>query len=299
MKLLLSSKTRKMGKDRVEALEQFKIGNTPLVEIEVEDFGLERILVKDESKNPFGTVKDRKSKHVATQVHASGADYVMAITSGNYGYSLSHFLEAAGVRTLLFVPPNICSTIAERLRERATVIPVDLEAELLTTERMKEIASPVVNLSKAKVIDATNFYDDAYLEIFKEIKMQSGGRKVDYLIVPLGSAELFAAALRYYHLSDTKVIGVTTDFRGTIAKMLYAKHRPIMEEIIRHGNPARYDIIKASEHEIKHAHNWANSHGINSEHSASAAFVALQRYNFRRSDTVFVVNTGNGLKNFG
>ncbi|MBS3100989.1 PLP-dependent lyase/thiolase [Candidatus Woesearchaeota archaeon] len=276
-----------------EALNRFRVGNTPLIDIKGIEFGLEGILVKDESKNPFGTFKDRKSKDVAQYAHDAGIDYVMAITSGNYGYSLSNFLSSVGVKTLLFVPEDINPAIAGRLRKKAEVIPLDLESGELTTERMKSIAE--TSGIEGKGINATNFYDDSYLDIFKEIKreLDKNGKKPDYIALPIGSGELFAAALRYYHLSDTKIIGVTTDFKGTIAAMLYAKYRPIMEKITKHGNPEKYEIIKASEIEINNAYQKYKT-GLNMEPSAAAAFVALQRHNFKPSDVVVAVNTGKG-----
>ncbi|MBI2101681.1 PLP-dependent lyase/thiolase [Candidatus Woesearchaeota archaeon] len=284
--------------DLVEALSKFKVGKTPLVELDGSELGLESILVKDESRNTFGTFKGRKAKDVAQYAYDAGIDYVMAITSGNYGYSLSNFLDSVGVQTLLYVPENINPAIASRLGEKAKVIPADLESGELTTERMKSIAATLG--FEGKGINATNFYDDAYLDIFTEIKreLDKNGKKPDYIALPIGSGELFAAALRYYHLSNTKIIGVTTDFRSTIAAMLYAKYRPIMEVILKHGNPQKYEIIKASETEINNAYQKCKT-GVNMEPSAAAAFVALQRHNFKPSDVVVAVNTGNGMENFG
>lgn len=53
-----------------------------------------------------------------------------------------------------------------------------------------------------------------------------------------------------------------------------------------------------SEHELRHAHHFAANHNVNSEPSASSVFAALQRYNFKSTDNVVIINTGNGLRNF-
>lgn len=291
----------KMEKQNIqEILNRFNVGNTPLLRIEASKFGLD-ILVKDESPNPFGTFKDRKAIEVAEHAYNSGTDYVMAITSGNYGFSLAEFLHSIGIGTILFVDHDINESVANALKQKATVIPVDLEEEELTTEKLETIASNSIDLSGSKVINATNFYDDSYFGIFKEIKGElDRDKKLDYLILPCGSGELFAAALRYYHLSDTKVIAVTTDHRETKASMLYAKYKPSMRGVQKHENPEKYDLIKATESEITQAHKWTRTHNINSEPSAAAVLVALEKYKplFKPSDTVVVINTGNGVNNF-
>ena len=279
--------------------KMFEVGNTPLLTINTAS-GLE-VLVKDESENPFGTFKDRKSKEVAEFAETAGIDYVMAITSGNYGFSLSNFLSAVGIKTILFVPDGIDRGVLERLEQKAAVIPVNLEDQELTTEKLEYIARDRLNLAGNKVINATNFYDDAYLDIFREIKreLDKQGREVDYVVLPCGSGELFVAALRYSYLSNTKVIAVTTDNPNTKASMLYARHRPPLDRILSHGNPTRYDLIRANEDEILMAYDWAKGK-INCEPSSAAAFAAFERYKgiFKPSDTIVVLNTGNGMRNF-
>lgn len=279
--------------------KMLEVGNTPLFGINTAS-GLE-VLVKDESRNPFGTFKDRKSRDVAEFAETSGIAYVMAITSGNYGFSLSNFLSDLGIKTILFVQDGVDRQIIERLEQKATVIPVDLEEQELTTEKLESIAESRLNISGSKVINATNFYDDAYLDIFGEIKRELGkqNKEVDYVILPCGSGELFAAALRYYYLSNTKVIAVTTDSPTTKASMLYAKYRPSLDRILAHGYPTRYDLIRANEDEILRAYDWAKER-INCEPSSAAAFAAFERYKgiFKPFDTIVVLNTGNGLKNF-
>lgn len=279
--------------------KMLEVGNTPLFGINIAD-GLE-VLVKDESQNPFGTFKDRKSKEVAEFAKSAGIDYVMAITSGNYGFSLSNFLSDLGINTILFVHYGIDRQVLELLEQKAIVILIDLEEQELTTEKLESIASSKSKLAGNKVINATNFYDDAYLDIFREIKreLSKQNKEADYVILPCGSGELFAAALRYYYLSNTKVIAVTTDNPNTKASMLYAKYRPSLDKILSRGDPARYDLIRANEDEILRAYDWAKER-INCEPSSAAAFAAFERYKgiFKPSDTIVVLNTGNGLKNF-
>lgn len=275
---------------------------TPLVEVRGSEMGipcLDTLLIKDESKQLYGTFKDRKSREALTRATQMGARGVMAITSGNYGYSLSQYLQGSGIECILFVAETIPQEIVHKLHENAKVISLDLEHGLLRQEMMKEIAERTPEFRGARLIDATNNYDEAYLEIFKEIErsLEMVGKKADYVIVPVGSGELLSAALRYYHLEETRVIGVTTDDPRTDARMLYAKYRPMMDRVIALEDPKKYQIIFAPEAQIGDVQSRLRG-VVNCEPSAAAAFVALYHRKFLPQETVVVVNTGDGRKNF-
>jgi len=282
------------------ALERFNVGSTPLIEFDGREYGLEKIFVKDESKNHFGTFKDRKALYIANLAYRKNIWDMQAISSGNFGFSLANFGNAVGIRTSLIVPHNLESRIYDALEKVAVLIGVNLDEEFLTDEKMLEIGSEKVDLGGRKVLQATNFYDDAYFSIFREIdeSLQAGRKKPEYVIVPGGGFELAAAACRYYLDSGTKVLVASTDNSDTQATMLYAKYRPMLDFMKESIPPNKYEIIWADEREISAAGNWAKQKGINSEPSAAAAFAALQRYSFKPSDVVVVVNTGNGTKNF-
>ncbi|MEK6961499.1 MAG: pyridoxal-phosphate dependent enzyme [Nanoarchaeota archaeon] len=61
-----------------------KSGNTPLIKNNelTQKFGF-AILIKDESKNPFGTWKDRRSQIIIKKAKDEKVDTLVLITSGN------------------------------------------------------------------------------------------------------------------------------------------------------------------------------------------------------------------------
>jgi threonine synthase len=65
-------------------------GNTPLLKNRelCNRFKLNNLLVKDESKNPFGTFKDRRSELIIKKTIEEHVNKLVLITSGNAGYSL-------------------------------------------------------------------------------------------------------------------------------------------------------------------------------------------------------------------
>src|SRR3989344_1323929 len=105
-------------------LDMAKSGSTPLIRIEklCRKFNLPNLYIKDESKNPNGTFKDRKSKAIVKQASRKGIKFLMAITTGNFGYSLSKFAKQAGIKTILFVPKNLEHKMLKTLEKNAIVI---------------------------------------------------------------------------------------------------------------------------------------------------------------------------------
>ncbi len=87
------------------------VGGTPLIELSRLDTGRARILVKLESRNPCGSVKDRVGAALIEDaerrgVLAPGATLVEP-TSGNTGIALAFVAAAKGYQLTLTMPENI------------------------------------------------------------------------------------------------------------------------------------------------------------------------------------------------
>lgn len=85
-----------------------KSGNTPLVKTDElpQEFGF-AILIKDESKNPFGTFKDRRSEIIIKKAEDEQVDTLVLITSGNAGYSLGRFSQGTKIRIVNIVDKKL------------------------------------------------------------------------------------------------------------------------------------------------------------------------------------------------
>jgi threonine synthase len=75
-------------------------GNTPFTSSYAlaEMAGVAKLWIKDESRNPTGSHKDRMSALGVTQALASGAHTVVLASSGNAALSAAHYAKAAGLR---------------------------------------------------------------------------------------------------------------------------------------------------------------------------------------------------------
>lgn len=84
----------------------YPVGNTPLIESTrlASRLGLARVWLKDDSRNPSGSTKDRASLLVVAKAGDYGLDTVAAASTGNAGTALAGASAAAGIRAVVFVP---------------------------------------------------------------------------------------------------------------------------------------------------------------------------------------------------
>ncbi|MFD1587176.1 threonine synthase [Halorientalis brevis] len=89
-----------------EALVSTDEGTTPLVECPTlaEELGVGRVLVKDEGRNPTGSVADRGLALAVAAARAHDASDVALPTTGNAGQSAAAYAGRAGLASHSFVP---------------------------------------------------------------------------------------------------------------------------------------------------------------------------------------------------
>ena len=89
-----------------ETLVTMGEGTTPLVEAPTlaADLGVERVLIKDEGRNPTGSFKDRGAALAVTAAVEHGAETVALPTAGNAGQAASAYAARAGLDSEVFVP---------------------------------------------------------------------------------------------------------------------------------------------------------------------------------------------------
>jgi [CysO sulfur-carrier protein]-thiocarboxylate-dependent cysteine synthase len=109
------------------------IGNTPLVELRnVSPNPDVRILVKLESHNPTGSIKDRTALSLIDDAERRGmiasGDTIMEPTSGNTGIALAMICRVRGYRLVAVMPENVTDERKSLLRlYGAEIVPTDGE----------------------------------------------------------------------------------------------------------------------------------------------------------------------------
>lgn len=299
----LNNRRAKRGKRRHGYIHTSKIGRTPVLSVsEISDyFGIQQLVIKDESANRFGTHKDRKSLHVvleaintAPHVRPEG---LCLLTAGNAGLSLATIASSYGLGITSFIG---CDSIAPDLRGRLetaceTVIPLDLEGRFWSSEELCRLAGAGQG---RRVHDVTNGIIKPFEEIVNEICESGPEHLPDVIVLPVGGGELFlgmAQGLKNRGLK-TRLIGVTV-CKDSAADKLYSKWNPCADRIAAltsHGFP---HVLKCLDDEqlLLDTFKWLKtSTTLECEPSSAAAFAMLHkiRNSLKPREKVMVINTG-------
>ncbi len=90
------------------------------------ELGLKQLWIKDESRNPTASFKDRASAVVVARAREIGAEVVVTASTGNAGAALAGMAAAVGQKAVIFAPKSAPpAKIAQLLIYGAEVILVD------------------------------------------------------------------------------------------------------------------------------------------------------------------------------
>jgi cysteine synthase len=269
-----------------------KPSNTPLIELTTfgAEFGLKakKILLKDESKNPFGTIKDRRNFYIFEEADRLKVDKIVLITSGNNGYSLAQFAKGSSVKVVCIVSKNLSPDIKHSLQQIAyQVIELNLEHKILRPEELIAFARE----KEDEVIwEATNGYEEKYQDVVDEIIKEV---TPDYIVVPVGSGGIFIGIVQGLERrgATTKVIGVgvqnTIQSFGDKLSTPWTPYAKALEHYQKNGHP----IYRLSEDEVKKGYKQFKNI-TTCEPSSSIVFTAIHKHRFAPSDTIVFLNSG-------
>lgn len=226
--------------------------NTPIVKIELPLYGAKHVLIKDETKNPTYTFKDRLAYEMVRplfeQLQRGEEPTVMTFGSISYGntakamgYYVSELNKLAGkeiARAIAFVPPRLskkvfgpdtegrivsAKTIFEDIEKACTIVPIDLSKKIYRSDDLEELAREH-NAVVGEFIDITEGLNrPAYVNIIIEAVEKQLDSAPDYVIVPFGAGILCNEIIDYVNDKKlhTKVVPVSSGNPDTIAIMLY------------------------------------------------------------------------------
>lgn len=266
------------------------VGSTPVRDLTIEGIPKDvRVRLKDESTNPYGTHKDRRSKHILESALSHGINTVALITAGNAGYSLAQFVEGTSLNVVSIVDRTIRPSIRAALEGTSSrVIQHDLSSHEL---KPRDVVALARSKKDEKIWDVSNGFEEAYEDIIAEIADDPPSA----MIVPVGSGELFRGlekGIGKYGLL-TKLFGVGVEYAHSKADKLYAAYIPgraSMEQAMQRG----YEYTALIEDEVQ----WSIDHAPNdlrAEPSALVVFSILQLI-ARQYHDVMLINSGKGLE---
>jgi threonine synthase len=171
---------------------------------------MKNLFVKDESRNPTCSFKDRKSAAAITKAVEQGFNNVTAATAGNAGSSVAAYAAKAGIKSYIFAFQGISTTkLAKLLAYGANVF--------LTSASTGDVLEFVETLCKKfgmQNCSAASRYNPYVKEGAKtamfEIFEQSSGKLPDWIILPLGGGGNISAYFK--GLKELRELGLIEKF---------------------------------------------------------------------------------------
>lgn len=185
-------------------------GNTPLLHCEgllPQLLGFERVCIKDESENPTGTMKDRRSAHIISRAIRENVGSLVLVSAGNAAYSLAKYAEGTGIGITAVVDRQLSREMKLTLRSVCTcVMEVNLQGKFLNSSLLTQMAR---TKRREKIWDVTNGFHAAYRTIVDELPDEP-----DSIVVPRGSGEAMVGIYEAVRKRDwrTTVIGIGSFF---------------------------------------------------------------------------------------
>jgi threonine synthase len=174
-------------------------GNTPNVRIPSTDPG-RHLWIKDESRNPTGSHKDRAMSVGLTRALEVGASTVVAASSGNAGASAAAYAARAGLRCVVLTTPAISQSLAVQIAAFGAVL-VAFD-EVAARDELAEAAVtelgwyPVTNIG-TPAVGGNPFGIEGYRSVAYELARDFGD-DIDTVVVPTSRADLLAGIGRGY-----------------------------------------------------------------------------------------------------
>ncbi len=299
------------------------------------ELGLGHLWLKDESRNPTASFKDRASAVIVARAREIGAEVVVTASTGNAGAALAGMSAAVGQKAVIFAPKTAPpAKVAQLLVYGAKVILVngsyddafDLTVEAaaefgwycrntgynpFTAEGKKTAAFEIWEWYKTSLIEAGVSTNHPPLTIFVSVgdgNIISGIHKGFKDLLALGwlekmpriigvQAEGSAAIANAFHAGTEKIIPISAK---TIADSISVDLPRDGVRAVRASRETGGTYIQVSDDEILKAIAALGPLGVFAEPAGATAYAGLVKAvaqgAVKSDDPVLVLNTGSGLK---
>jgi threonine synthase len=307
-----------------------RVGSTPLIDADRlgQAIGVERLWVKDDTRNPSLSFKDRAVAIAAARAPSFGIDTLACASTGNLAGATAAAAAAVGMPAYVFIPADLePAKVEHALAYGATVVPIDGtydDVNRLCLQVADETGWGFVN------VNLRPFYAEGSKTLAFEIAEDLGWRTPDVIVAPIASGAMFTKLARGFRqlaavgLIEARPMRFIGGQAAGCAPVASAWERgttdvePVRtpDTIVRSlaiGNPAdgRYsvELANASSGSIESIpdvdtalaiRRLASLEGVYAETAGgvtvAAAAAARRRGTIREGDEVVVLVTGNGLK---
>ena len=205
-------------KDRLPPKDESKIvslgeGATPLIKAKrlAEELGLKNLYLKDETRNPTGSFKDRGMSVAVSVAKEFGFTKAVTASSGNAAAALAAYGARAGIDVIAFVIEQAgYGKIAQLLFYGAKVFRVRGLGREDPTVKLMRMVHEKFGFYMAPSFGPFNPYQiEGPKTISYEIVEQLGWRRPDWVFVPVGAASLLTGVWKGFR--DFREIGIIPD----------------------------------------------------------------------------------------
>ena len=306
------------------------VGSTPLLRADrlAGELGLEQLWIKDDTRNPSLSFKDRAVAVAAARAVEFGVEALACASTGNLAGATAAAAAVLGLPAYVFIPADLePAKVDHALAYGATVIPIEGtydDVNRLCLEVADETGWGFVN------INLRPFYAEGSKTLAYEIAESLGWRSPDVVVAPVASGAMFTRIARgFEELAEVGLIArrpirfvggqaagcspVATAWAAGTDVVVPVREPDTMVRSLAIGNPADggYAVAIANEsggsiEAIEDAvtaraiRDVARLEGIYPETAGgvtlAAAAAARRRGVIRPGDEVVALLTGNGLK---
>ncbi len=305
------------------------VGSTPLLRADRlgHAIGIDDLRVKDDTRNPSLSFKDRNVAIAAARAPSLGIDTLACASTGNLAGATAAAAAAIGLPAYVFIPADLeTAKIDHALAYGATVIPIGGtydEVNRLCLEIADETGWGFVN------INLRPFYAEGAKTLAFEIAESLGWRSPDVIVAPIASGAMYTRVAKgFEELAEAglverrpiRFVGAQAAGCAPVAaawadggEVAPVRYPDTFVRSLAIGNPAdgpsSVELARASEGSIEAVPDSATAdairqiavlEGIYTETAGgvtvAAAAAARRRGVIRDGDEVVVLLTGNGLK---
>lgn len=183
---------------------------------------LEHLYVKDESRNPTWSHKDRYSAVMASWALKVGAKVLATASSGNAGASLAAYAAKAGLPCIVATFKDAAGPMVEQIRRYGAMV-VTLEDKdarwPILAEGAERFGWLVTSPFSTPVVGSNPIGIEGYKTIAYETVLQLGGTAPDWLVVPTAYGDVLAGIARGF--DDLVELGVISKGPKFVAAEVY------------------------------------------------------------------------------
>ena len=192
------------------------IGNTPLIELQIDVPNNSKIFAKLEMYNPGGSIKDRLGVNLILDAFDKGLinqkTTIIEPTAGNTGIGLALAASQYNLNTILVVPEKFSFEKQQLMRALGAKI-INTKSKLGikgAIAKAKELASEITNsylpMQFANPANPAAYYKTLVPEIIEDMQ----GKKIDAVVAGAGSGGTFAGIAKglYEFNNDIKTVVV-------------------------------------------------------------------------------------------